>query len=174
VLPAKQASEVKQKIDQQLSPAQTVLSPACSGTAAANSVLLTRITTAGADLPSEYRALFYEHLVTELSHGRPSDTFLREGDSSAGPGCTAFTMHITVVGFKKGNQAVRASTGPLGLFLGTTSVSFKVELDNSQGKPLFADNMKKSNRSDSESLNVSRDIAKKIAKHMDKTMKQSG
>jgi len=42
-----------------------------------------------------------------------------------------FTLEVTVKSFKKGNRAVRASTGPLGFFIGTTSLTFEADLRDS-------------------------------------------
>jgi len=174
VLPAKQALGLQQRILANITPPLATSAAACSDAPPISaSVLVAPIEVSGVDLPSEYRVLLYEHLITELKSRQPSDTYFRAGDISAGPGCTALTLHVTVNGFKKGNQALRASTGPLGMFLGATSISFEMRLDNVAGKTIFDSKRKKSNRRDSDSLNVARSIAKDISKKVGKAISKN-
>ncbi|WP_213806637.1 hypothetical protein [Granulicella sp. dw_53] len=174
VLPTKQALALQQRMLAQIQPPATVTPQVCpAGAAAPNSVLLAPIVVEGVDLPAEYRVLLYEHLLTALRQSRPADTFFRDGDVSAGPGCAALTLHLSTDDFKKGNQAVRASTGPLGLFLGTTSLSFRLKLDAPDGKLILEAKLKKSKRGDSDSLNLAQSIAKDISKRIDKALKKS-
>lgn len=171
MLPTRQAAEIQQKILAETTPlpmVQPAVCPDAEGTP--NSVLLEPVDVSGMELPAEYRALFYERLMADLQSTRPSDTWFRAGDTSAGSGCTALTLRITLVGFKKGNQALRASTGPLGNFVGTTKISFAAELEDRSGKVIWSANLKQSNRGDSDSMNVTHDIAKSISKRIDKVM----
>ena len=112
--------------------------------------------------------MLYEQTIKEWKTERPDETFFRVGDRSAGPGCAALSLDITVTDFKKGNRAVRASTGPLGLFLGTTSLTFDVTLKDVHDKTVFDAQNKKSDRTDSESLGLADTIAKNVAKRFDK------
>lgn len=174
VLPTKQALGLQQKILAKVTPPQPTPVVVCSDTPPISaSVLVAPIEVSGVDLPAEYRVLLYEHLITELKSREPSDTYFRAGDISAGPGCTSLTLRVTVTGFKKGNQTLRASTGPLGRFLGTTSVSVQMTLNNAAGKTVFDSKRKKSNRRDSDSLNVARSIAKDISKKIEKAMSKN-
>jgi hypothetical protein len=132
------------------------------------SVLVAPIQVRGIELPAEYRILLYEQTVKELKTTRPGEKFFRVGDRSAGPGCATLRLDITVTDFKKGNRAVRASTGPLGLFLGTTSLTFAVSLKDVHDKTVFDAEIKKSDRTDSESLGLADTIAKNVAKRFDK------
>jgi hypothetical protein len=136
------------------------------------SVLLAPITVTGIALPDEYRILLYEQIYKQLKMRDPNDSFLRVGDRSSGPDCTALTLRVTVMGFKKGNRALRASTGPLGLFLGTTSLSFDINLQDVKDKTVFDVQMKKSDRTDSDSLGLADGIAKSIAKQIDKELQK--
>ena len=138
-----------------------------------NSVMLAPVKVDGVDLPAEYRILLYEHVHHMLSTTDLTNTYLRPGDRSATGSCAALTPHVTVVGFKKGNQSLRAATGPLGMFVGLTSVTFNIKLEDSHGKILLQHDIKKSKRGDSDSLNVAHDIAKDIAKRVDKVMKKT-
>jgi hypothetical protein len=174
VLPTKQALGLQQKILTKVTPQQPTPAAACSDAPPIlASVLVAPIEVSGVDLPAEYRVLLYEHLITELKSRQPSDTYFRAGDISAGPGCTSLTLHVTVDGFKKGNRALRASTGPLSMFLGTTSISLQMTLNNVSGKTVLDLKRKKSNRRDSDSLNVARSIAKDISKKMEKAMSKN-
>ena len=172
VLPTKQAEAMRADVAAQLKPVETRPPLACSAPQPGTAIL-EPIGVEGVELPAEYRALLYEHLLTQLKKERPADTFLRAGDIGAGPGCSALALRVSVHGFKKGNQALRASTGPLGFFLGTTAIEFKMHLEDAAGKSLFDAELKKKNRSDSDSLNVAKDLAKSVAKKMDKALKKS-
>jgi hypothetical protein len=171
MLPTKQAAEIQQKILAETTPLPMVQPVVCRDAGGTpTSVLLAPVDVTGMELPAEYRALFYERLMADLQSTRPSDSWFRAGDTSAGSGCAALTLRITMVGFKKGNQALRASTGPLGNLVGTTKISFAAELEDQSGKVIWAANLKKSNRGDSDSLNVTHDMAKTISKRIGKVM----
>ncbi|WP_263360006.1 DUF4410 domain-containing protein [Acidicapsa ligni] len=174
IVPKQKAAEIRDR----LMPKTPISEPhplqACSALDTnARSVLVEPLTESQIELPAEYRVLIYEQLIKQLKAKRPSDTFFRTGDLSTGPGCTALTLRVTVTAFKKGNRAVRASTGPLGLFLGTTSLTFDVSLQDTQEKNVFHKQIKKSNRSDSDSLGLADAIAKGVAKQFDKSLNKS-
>jgi hypothetical protein len=172
-VPFQKAAAIREQLVAKLVPPVPRSALPCSGDeSTARSVLLAPITVNGIELPDEYRVLLYEQLYKQLKMHSPSDTFLRTGDLSAGPGCTALTLHVTVRGFKKGNRALRASTGPLGLFLGTTSVSFDINLQDVKQKTVFDAEMKKSDRTDSDSLGLADSIAKAVAKRTDKELRK--
>jgi hypothetical protein len=175
VLPEQKATQLADQIRAHLTsvPAAPPVQPCTNAEAHPKSVLVEPITATGIELPAEYRVLAYEQLIKQLKTKRPSDTFFRTGDLAAGPGCTTLTLRVDVTGFKKGNRAVRASTGPLGLFLGTTSLTFDVSLQNAQDKNVFHTQIRKSNRSDSDSLGLADTIAKGVAKQFDKALHQS-
>lgn len=167
VLPVQKAAAVRDAILAGLTPLVEQPATSCSEPLP-GSVLVLPIQVSGIDLPAEYRILLYEQTIKELKIKRPDAKFFRVGDRSAGTGCAAFSLDITVTNFKKGNRAVRASTGPLGLFLGTTSLTFDVSLKDVQDKTVFDTQIKKSNRTDSESLGLADTIAKNVAKRFDK------
>ena len=172
-VPFQKANAIREQLTVSLVPVVKRSAPPCSeGASAPQSVLLAPILVSGIELPSEYRILLYEQLYKQLKTHNPSDSFLRTGDLSSGPGCTALTLRVTVTGFKKGNRAVRASTGPLGMFLGTTSLTFDINLQDLKEKTIFDAQMKKSDRSDSDSLGLADSIAKSVAKRMDKEMQK--
>jgi hypothetical protein len=167
VLPVQKASVVKDQLLASLTPPVEKPASACSEPLP-GSVLVAPIQVSGIDLPAEYRILLYEQMIKELKIKRPDDKIFRVGDRSAGPGCAALSLGITVTDFKKGNRAVRAATGPLGLFLGTTSLTFDVSLKDVHDKSVFDAQIKKNDRTDSESLGLADTIAKNVAKRFDK------
>jgi hypothetical protein len=167
VLPVEKAAVVRDTILANLTPPVEQPASSCAQPTP-GSVLVSPIQVSGVDLPAEYRILLYEQIIKELKTKRPEEKLFRVGDRSAGPGCAALSLDITVTGFKKGNRAVRASTGPLGLFLGTTSLSFDVSLKDVHDKTVLDAQIKKSNRTDSESLGLADNIAKNVAKRFDK------
>jgi len=139
-----------------------------------NTVMLASVKVEGVDLPAEYRVLLYEHIHHVLSTTDLTDSYLRPGDTSAAARCPALTLHISVVGFSKGNQTLRAATGPLGLFVGVTSVTFHVKLEDPHGVIVLEKDIKKSKRGDSDSLNLARDIAKDISKRVNRVVSKGG
>ncbi|WP_158792107.1 hypothetical protein [Granulicella sp. L60] len=174
-VPFQKAAAIRQQLIATLVPPVKREASACAeGGETAKSVLLAPISVSGIDLPDEYRILLYEQLYDQLKARNPSYSFLRTGDLSSGPGCTDLTLRVTVRGFKKGNRALRASTGPLGMFLGTTSLAFDINFQDVKEKTIFEAQMKKSDRSDSDSLGLADSIAKSVAKRMDKEMQKRG
>ncbi|WP_263382195.1 hypothetical protein [Granulicella arctica] len=172
-VPFQKANAIREQLTASLVPLVKHPTPSCSeGASTPKSVLLAPILVSGIELPSEYRILLYEQLFKQLKSHNSSDSFLRTGDLSSGPGCTELTLRVTVTAFKKGNRAVRASTGPLGMFLGTTSLAFDINLRDINEKTIFDVQMKKSDRSDSDSLGLADSIAKSVAKRMDKEMQK--
>ena len=142
--------------------------PACDGIPSSSTSIVVEPIAARVELPAEYRVLLYEALIKELSDSKPPITYIRAGRTDAGAGCSAMKLKITVTGFKKGNQALRASTGPIGLFVGKTSLSFHVELTSANGRCVLAKDMTDSKRMDSESLGVANDVAKSVSKKIRK------
>jgi hypothetical protein len=171
-LPSQQAASIRDQMTATVKARMERPAPACAAGAQPQSVLLTPIAVSGVELPAEYRVLLYEQLAKQLKAKRPSDTFLRTGDLAAGAGCPALTLRITVDGFKKGNRAVRASTGPAGFFLGTTLLSLNVNLQDSRGATIIAAQIKKSRRGDFDSLGIADGIAKDVAKRLDQALQK--
>jgi hypothetical protein len=170
-LPSQQAARIRDQLVATVSASLEPPAPVCADTSALpRSVVLAPIAMSGVELPAEYRVLLYEQLVKQLKARQPAYTFLRAGDRAAGVGCTALTLRITVKDFKKGNRVVRASTGPMGFFVGTTSLSFNVTLQDSHGASVLTKEIKKSKRGDSDSLGITDNIAKDVAKRLDQSL----
>ncbi len=117
-------------------------------------------------LAPEYRAMISEHLL-----GLPEDKthvlhIYRDGEQSAQ--CAGFVLSLTVEEFSKGNAAVRAETGPVGLFVGVTRVRAHLVLSDRSGKTVLDKMVKGSRRGDRESLNAAISVADSIAKDLKK------
>ena len=172
-LPSQQAARIRDQLVGTVTAPMERQAPVCTDASAQpRSVLLAPVAISGVGLPAEYWVLLYEQLVKQLKAKRLDATFLRAGDLAAGAGCTALTLRITVDDFKKDNRAARTSAGPLGFFLGTTSLSFNVNLQDSRGATIFAKQIKKSKRGDSDSLGIANSIAKDVAKQLDQALQK--
>lgn len=171
VLPKGTASTLEERLSAQVAPHPLPPAVACSADQVKpDSIQLDPIEASGIEVPAEYRLLLYERLLTNLQQSLPASKFYRAGDIAAGPGCMAYSLHITLTGFKKGNNTLRASTGPIGMFAGLTSLSYQFELKNTSGAVALDKTLKQSERGDKESLNLTQSIAKNIAKRINKSI----
>ena len=152
-------------------PHQEASAPSCNEAAPSKTLLVAAIDEKDLQLPAEYRVLLYEQLVAELRKSYTGGTVIRVGDQAAG--CSAETLHVSVSAFKKGNEKLRSSTGPVGFFVGGTSVAFSARLVDRAGAVVFEKNLKSSKHGDSDSLGVARDVAQSVSKHLAKS-KASG
>ncbi|WP_158944420.1 hypothetical protein [Granulicella sp. S190] len=121
------------------------------------------------DFPSEDRVLLYERLLQQLKSEKTIQNVYRAGDQSPEGSCAEFTVTVRPVAFTKGDQAVRASVGPLGHFVGATKLSYHLTLSKQDGMLLFDGDMKNSEGSDSDSLNVTKVISKTVVKNLKKS-----
>jgi hypothetical protein len=116
-------------------------------------------------VPAAYRALVYEHLVDRLERERGIGHVYRDGESDAGRGCPQYTLHISIAGFTQGSQVERAVMGPVGMFVGTTQMSFDATITDASGRLNDYKQVKTTVRGESESTNVADNIAKILASH---------
>ena len=134
-----------------------------------------RVEEIEADLQSEFppedRVLLYERLVQQLKSEKTILNVYRAGGRSAEANCAEFRIKVRAIAFNKGDQAVRASVGPLGHFVGTTKLAFHLTVSTQDGTPIFDEDMKKSEGSDSDSLNVTKVISKAVVKSLKKSRK---
>jgi hypothetical protein len=117
---------------------------------------------ASARFPAEDRVLLYERLVEQLQGEKEIAEVLRAGGDVRR--CAEFTVSVRAIAFDKGDQAVRASVGPLGHFVGTTKLRYEVKVTGADGRVLFDEERKGSDGSDSDSLNVTKGISKAVVK----------
>ena len=125
-------------------------------------------------LPEEDRVLIYERLIHRLQAEKSIAEVYRAGDKSSGARCAELTITVRAGEFAKGNQAVRASVGPLGHFVGTTKLHYHLSVTARGGVPVIDKEMKKSEGSDTDSLNITKSISKAVVKELKKSEKQLG
>jgi hypothetical protein len=173
VLPSDRAGALQERLSAKvLSAALPPAVPCSVDQVKPNSILLDPIEAKGIDVPAEYRLLLYERLLAELRPRLSGYKLYRAGDVAAGPGCMSLSLEIGITGFKKGNQALRASTNLIGLFVGLTSISYQVRLRDSNGVEVgtLDKTLKQSTRGDQESLGLTHSIAKNVVNRISKTI----
>lgn len=126
------------------------------------------------DLPAAYRVLVYEHLIDRLRKARGVERVFRDGESSGDHLCPQFTLGLSVSGFKQGSQVERAVMGPVGLFMGTTQMTFDMNVTGLSGAMNVREQVKATVRGESESMSVAGSVAKKIAKQYSAALKSKG
>ena len=173
VLPKKQAADIQRRLTASMKPPPKTNAASCAAERTPDSVVVAPIKLTGVELPAEYRVLLYEQLMTELRQNHVSNVYLRAGDVSAGSGCTAMTLSVDVNAFKKGNAGLRGSTGPFGMFIGTTSIGYTVNLTDHSQRVLFEAHMKEKHRLDTESLGLAQDVAKSVSSRLNRELKST-
>ena len=174
ILPKNEAETIKQRIDPEIVAYSQRRPNECSTDhMLPRSILVAPIDAQGVDVPAEYRLLIYERLITKLRHKLVNYAVYRSGDLAASPGCTASTLHLTLTDFNKGNEAERGTAGVFGLFIGVTSISYRLKIDDSHGAVLFDRTLKGSRRGDHESLTLTDSIARTTSKKVDKAISKS-
>ncbi len=121
----------------------------------------------GLAVAPEYRALLYERLLEQPAQKLRVDEILP--DEERGAECASYTLTLTVEQFSKGNAVLRASTGPVGLFVGVTKLAVRSQLRDSNGRVVLDKEVKVARRGDKESLNAASSEADDIAKAIKKT-----
>ena len=136
-----------------------------------NSILVKQLATAQSNLPAAYRALVYEHVIDRLRQV-PGTEVHRDAVEDGLENCSKYTMRLSVTAFKPGSQVERASTGPVGFFVGVTEITMDVEIADAMGATVVHDRIKASQRGESESMNVIDKIAQHAVKTWTKERKQ--
>jgi hypothetical protein len=165
-VPKTQAAIAQQQLLTVTKPVPAEQSKTCQGQVVPHTMLIMPILSHEIDLPAEYRVLLYEQMVDELKKSSDSVAVYRMGDVSAP--CAATKLQLSVTAFKKGNETIRESTGPIGLFAGVTSIKFQIDLVDNIGTQLFEKSLKESAHGDSDSLSVAHDLAKSVSKRLTK------
>ena len=120
-------------------------------------------------VPEEYKVLLYEQLIRRLQERSGYETIYREGDNSTAAACPELVIRVKLTAFNKGDAVLRATTGPVGVFVGVTSLQVHLELSDAVGKKkLIDEDLKASERGDSDSLDVADEVAKSVAKKLKK------
>jgi hypothetical protein len=117
-----------------------------------------------AEVPAAYRALVYEHIVDRLRDTKQVGHVYRAGERAHNGLCPQYTIRITLEKYKRGNQVVRAATGPIGMFTSPTQMTLAVVYSDSATGLSKTEEIKASVRTEAESTSVADAIAKKLAK----------
>ena len=176
VLPKEEALQAQQQLNLPDVPTKVQpQQPACNagGVVHANAIRVASIETPGEPVPAEYRVLLYEQLLLRLREQGTFAAIYRDGDDTPGAACAEYSFTLTLTGFKKGNAALRASTGPVGFFVGATSLTFHDRVQDANGSDLIDDDFKVSERGDTESLNVADKVARSLTAKLKKASGRS-
>jgi len=143
---------------------ETPVSTCQNGSISPRSVLINMPTWNQTEVPAAYRAFLYEHAVGRLQRLEGIGHVYCEGESLGQKSCPEYTIHVSVSAFNQGSQVKRAMMGPVGMFVGTTQMSFNVNITDTTGQLNFTEQLKATVRGESESKNVADGVAKTIAK----------
>jgi len=136
-----------------------------------NSILVKQPTSGQIDFPVAYRVLVYEHILERL-HQVPGTAVHRDGVTDGRENCSQYTMRLSTTAFKPGSQVKRASMGPVGFFVGVTQITLNLEITDEKGTMVVRDQIKATQRGESESMNVIDKIAQQVVKKWVKEQKQ--
>jgi len=175
LLPANEADRALQSFSQMPVVHREIQRAACQGNAIQpGSVLVSAPAWDQVEVPAAYRALVYEHLIDRLQHLEGVGHVYRDGEADSGNGCPQYSIHISIAGFKQGSQVKRAVMGPVGMFVGTTQMTFDATFTDASGKLNMHQQVKATVRGESESTNVANSVAKSLAKRYSSAQKEFG
>jgi hypothetical protein len=115
----------------------------------------------------------YEHVIDRLRGIQGVGRVYRDGEDNIGKVCPQYTVHISIATFKQGSQVKRAILGPIGMFVGTTQMTFETNLRDSSGSVDLHKQVKGTTRGESESTGVADGVAKSIAKQYASVLKEA-
>ena len=136
-----------------------------------HSISVKQLTSGESDLPAAYRVLIYEHIIDRL-HQAPLSVVHRDEVTDGREDCSQYTLRLSTRAFKPGSQVKRASMGPAGFFVGVTQITLNLEITDAKGTPVLRDQIKASQRGESESMNVIDKIAQQVVKKWTREQKQ--
>jgi hypothetical protein len=135
------------------------------------SLLVTQPTFGQIDFPVAYRILVYERIIERLRQ-LPGAEVHRDGAVHGRENCSQYTMRLSTTAFKPGSQVKRASMGPVGFFVGVTEITLDLEITDAKGTTVIHDQIKATQRGESESMNVIDKISQQVVKKWAKEQKQ--
>ena len=135
------------------------------------SVLVLASKQPATDVPAAYRALVYEHLIDRLRDLHGVRVVYREGQAIDHENCSQFKVQVVIAGFQLGSQVLRASTGPLGMFLAPTELKMDVTFTDTFTGQCTEEHFKSTVRDDSESTTVAGKAAR-LARHFSSALKR--
>ena len=171
-LPRNQAEEALHNVTPSSATHSQASSGSCSTTQVRpNSIMVKKPASTQVDFPNAYRVLLYEHIVGHLRQD-PGTEVDRDGMIGGWGDCSQYTMQLSMTAFKPGSQVKRASMGPVGFFVGVTEITLNLEITDTRGVTVFQDQVKATQRGESESINVVDKIAQRVVKKWAKEHKQ--
>jgi hypothetical protein len=132
-----------------------------------DSILVAKPVSDKTDFPAAYRVLLYEHIIDRLSKDSDVEVY-RDGRES----CSHYTMHMSITAFKPGSQVERAFMGPMGFFVGVTQIALDLEVRDAKGAVVIREQIKTTQRGESESMNVIKKLAHQVVKKWEEKQKQ--
>jgi hypothetical protein len=136
-----------------------------------DSILVKQLTSDQTDMPVAYRVLVYEHVIDRLRQA-PGSEVHRDVVADGRRDCSQYTMRLSTTAIKPGSQVKRASMGPAGFFVGVTEINLDLGVTDAKGTTIIRDQIKASQRGESESMNVIDKIAQQAVKKWAKKQKQ--
>jgi hypothetical protein len=115
-------------------------------------------------VPAEFRFAIYEAMVEQVTNSGVFSKVYRSGDHQAENIPGLVTLHTDMDKFKQGNQTERE----LITVMGATKITVTVSLTRLGGANVAAYRVEGKVRFFGENLDVTRDLAKRIAKLLDK------
>lgn len=172
-LPVDEAAHVLRSFSEMPEVHREISNAACkSGVVMPRSVLVAAPEWDQMEVPAAYRALVYEHLVDRLQKMKDAGAVYRDGEPGVQRGCPQFVIHTKISGFKQGSQVQRAVMGPVGMFMGTTQMTFNANITDASGGMNVNEQVKATVRGESESVNVADGVAKNIVKQYSAAQKK--
>jgi hypothetical protein len=136
-----------------------------------NSIEVEQPTFGQVDFPVAYRVLVYEHIIDRLRQV-PGTEVHRDEVTDGREHCSQYTMRLSTTAFKPGSQVKRASMGPMGFFVGVTQITLDLEIKDAKGTTVLRDQIKATQRGESESMNVIDKLAQQVVKKWAKEQKE--
>jgi hypothetical protein len=132
------------------------------------SLALAPIRDEGTELPAEYRALIYERVIRKLKKSQPNLQVLRSGNPNQAADCSQWNLEIAATQFHKGDAVERALLGPAGLFVGTTSLQYQLQITDNRGESILDAPARTVVRGDRESLDLTKSLAASVNRKVKK------
>jgi len=171
-LPGNEAEQALHNITPSPDARHDVPAVSCSAAAAKlNSILVKEPTFGQMEFPAAYRVLLYEHIIERLHKVAGTEVY-RDGVNSGEENCSQYTMELTTTAFKPGSQVKRASMGPAGFFVGVTQITLDLKITDTRGATVVEDQIKATQRGESESVNVIDKMAQQVVKKWTKEQKE--
>ena len=165
VLPAREAADAVQSLAAMLGKHRERGDSSCTaGREEPGSVRVGVPTSDQLDVPTAYRGLVYERLIDRLHRSKGIRRVYRDGEMNDRNECPQYSIELSIVRFRLGSQVKRAMMGPVGMFVGTTQLTFALKVTDAGGESAYHAQVKATLRGESESINVTEAVAKKLAK----------